>query len=157
MKRFLVMLCVLLMMTAVAVADGTVCIHPNMKTVESKVQYIQASEGHYEKTMIDQKCDDCGNQIRMVTTGNFTGHVFCMAENLHLRNVQYHIYIFICKDCHILAVRDVDCNGYDECDNYHAQEGETPPVKILYSLEDWYEDYSEEAVIARWLEKQPTE
>ena len=157
MKRFLLMLCVLLLIAAAAAAEGTVCMHPNMTTIKSNVQYIHVAEGHYEKTTTDKKCDDCGHQIRKVTTGNFTGHVFCMAENLHLYHARYHIYIFICKDCHALAVRDDACNGYEECDRYHAQEGETPPVKTLYSLENWYVDYSEKAVVERWLEKQPTE
>ena len=157
MKRFLMLLCVLLLIAAAAVAEDAVCTHPNMKKQEREVQYCQEQEGHYIMKIAESICEDCGAHAENTFVGPFTGHVFCMAENLHLQHADYHICIFICQDCHILALWDNECDGYDECDSYHAQEGETPPVQILYSLENWYEEYSEEAVIARWLEKQPTE
>lgn len=157
MKR--IVLCVLgvmLLLTAsVAAAEITTCTHPNMKELTSERYYQQLEAGHYEVIKSVVKCEDCGIQRLNDTKGQFTGHVFYMAESLHLYPARYHICIFICGDCHMLMLCDFECVGGEPCNKYEPQAGEIPKVQLLYSLEGWFEEYSEEAVVDRWLEKQP--
>ena len=153
-----IILCILgciLLMVWMGPADAD-CLHTQVERCDTIEQCNDLYEGHQVVTIKTNICVDCGEKIIQRQYGEFKGHVFYMAENLHFEEDQAHLFVFICQECHHILVEEIRCVG-NCCLIYHAQAGENPPVEYLGHLDAWKQDNPEEAIVSRWLARQQDE
>ena len=135
--------------TQPAAAEG--CLHKQLTTIRSITQCQDYYDGHAYVEQAFQRCEDCGKAIIRKTAGDLQGHVLHMAESVHCEADGIHVYVFICEDCLHPVMQLHECGGGEACTRIQAAVGETPPVKTVQCVDDWYTEHILTEIVQRWL------